>query len=54
MLIRGGLIEESLSQGGGRSFEGEGAQLKIYYLLFEGGGGRIREGALFRGNTVSL
>ena len=34
MLIRGGLIEESLSHWGG------------------GGGGLIREGALFGGNTV--
>ena len=55
MLIRGGLIEESLSQGGGAHSRG-GAQLKIYY---QGGGGRSFEGggsfgrgALFRGNTV--
>ena len=60
MLIRGGLIEESLSQGGGRSFEwGGGGGSSIKYLLSRGGGAHsrgalIREGALFRGNTVSM
>ena len=50
--MRRGLIEESLSQGGGELIRGGGgAQLKIYY---QGGGGRSFEGGTHsRGGALS-